>query len=172
MLYSYRGIWPSLEGDAYVAPNASVVGDVVLSEGSSCWFGAVLRGDEAKIILGKNSNVQDNAVVHCDRGVPTVIGENVTVGHNVILHSCRIGDGAMIGMGAIVLNGADVGEGAIVAAGAVVKEGDVIPPYTLYAGIPAKYKKDLDASRKSSMEENAAEYVRLALEYRNSEEKR
>lgn len=171
MLYSFHGMWPSLEGNAYVAPTASVIGDVLLAEGSSCWFGAVLRGDEAKISLGRNSNIQDNAVVHCDKGVPTVIGSSVTVGHGAVLHSCTIGSGALIGMGSIVLGGAIVGEGAIVAAGAMVKEGEVIPPNTLYAGIPARFKKELDCVRGHAIEENAMEYVNLINDYRSMEER-
>lgn len=171
MLYSFKGIWPDLEGNAYVAPTASVIGDAFLSEGSSCWFGAVLRGDEAKITLGRNSNIQDNSVVHCDRDVPVVIGDFVTVGHGVILHSCQIGDYAMIGMGAVVLSRAVIGEGAVIAAGAVVKEGDVIAPYSLYAGIPATFKKELGADRKLATEANAMEYVNLVREYTDMEAK-
>ncbi len=169
MLYSFRGIWPSLEGNAYVAPTASVIGEVSLSAGSSCWFGAALRGDEATIFVGKNSNIQDNSVVHCDKGVPVIIGENVTVGHGVILHSCTIGDCAMIGMGAVVLSRAVIGEGAVVAAGAVVKEGEIIPPNTLFAGIPATYKKDLNPAVREANIANAMEYVHLINDYRSTE---
>lgn len=171
MLYSFRGIWPSLEGNAYVAPSAGVIGDVSLSTGSSCWFGAVLRGDEANIRLGKNSNIQDNSIVHCDRDIPVLIGENVTIGHGVILHSCTIGDGAMIGMGAVVLSRAVIGEGAIVAAGAVVKEGEIIPPNTLFAGIPATFKKNVSALSRDSTVANALEYVHLIPDYLSMEAK-
>ena len=171
MLNSFRGIWPSLEGNAYVAPTASVIGDVTLGEGSSCWFVAVLRGDEARISLGKNSNIQDNAVVHCDRDVPVVIGENVTVGHGVILHSCTIGDCAMIGMGAVVLSRASIGAGSVVAAGAVVREGEVIPPNTLFAGVPATFKKELGSKVQDANIANAMEYVHLVSDYRTMEEK-
>lgn len=171
MQYSYRGIWPSAQDGVYIAPTAAVIGDVSLGAGSSVWFGAVLRGDEAHISLGRNSNIQDNSVVHCDRGIPAVIGDYVTVGHNVILHSCTVGDAAMIGMGAVVLNGAVIGEGAVVAAGAVVKEGQEIPPFTLFAGIPAVFKKQLDPSRKQATIENSMEYVRLGTEYMESEAK-
>ena len=171
MLYSYSGIWPSLEGNAYVAPTACVIGDVILETGSSCWFGAVLRGDEANIHLGKNSNIQDNAVVHCDEDVPVLIGENVTIGHGVILHSCTIGDCAMIGMGAIVLSRAVIGAGAVVAAGAVVKEGENIPPNTLFAGIPATFKKELNPAVTQANIANAMEYVQLLSEYQSMEAK-
>ena len=171
MLSSFRGIWPALEGSAYVAPTASVIGDVVLGDASSCWFGAVLRGDEARISLGRNSNIQDNSVVHCDKDVPVIIGDNVTVGHGVILHSCTIGDCAMIGMGAVVLSRAVIGEGAVVAAGAVVKEGENIPPNTLFAGVPATFKKELGPSVRDANSSNAMEYVSLISDYRNMEEK-
>ena len=171
MQYSYSEIWPSVDDGVYIAPTAAVIGDVSLAAGSSVWFGAVLRGDEAHISLGKNSNIQDNSVVHCDRGIPVTIGEYVTVGHNVILHSCTVGDGVMIGMGAVVLNGAVIGEGAVVAAGAVVKEGQEIPPYTLFAGIPAVLNKQLDPSRRQATMDNSMEYVRLGTEYRESEAK-
>lgn len=171
MLYSFREIWPSLEGNVYVAPTASIIGDVSLAEGSSCWFGAILRGDEANIYLGKNSNIQDNSVVHCDKDVPVIIGENVTVGHGVILHSCTIGDCAMIGMGAVVLSRAVIGEGAVVAAGAVVKEGEIIPANSLFAGIPATFKKELSPAIREANIANAMEYVELALAYKTMEAK-
>jgi len=171
MLYSFRGIWPVLEGNAYAAPTAGVIGDVYLAEGSSCWFGAVLRGDEANIHLGRNSNIQDNSVVHCDKDVPVIIGDNVTVGHGVILHSCTIGDCAMIGMGAVVLSRAVIGEGAVVAAGAVVKEGEIIPPNTLFAGIPATFKKELNPAVRDANIANAMEYVELSAFYQTMEAK-
>jgi len=148
-----------------------VIGDVVLETGSSCWFGAVLRGDEANIHLGKNSNIQDNCVVHCDKDVPLIIGENVTVGHGVILHSCTIGDCAMIGMGAVILSRAVIGEGAVVAAGSVVKEGANILPNTLFAGIPATFKKELSPAVRQANIANAMEYVQLSSEYQSMEAK-
>ena len=168
MVYSYKDIWPEIHTDVYVAPNASVIGDVVLSEGSSCWFGAVLRGDCGKILIGKNSNIQDNAVLHCDEGIPVSIGENVTIGHGAILHSCKIGDHAMIGMGAVILNGAEIGEGAVIAAGTLVREGKVIPPYTLAAGVPAQIKRELPHEANPRVLSNAKEYKRLGMEYKNN----
>lgn len=171
MIHSFRGIRPLLEDKVYVAPTASIIGDVTLSEGCSCWFGAVLRGDEAHIFLGKNSNIQDNAVIHCDKDVPVMIGENVTVGHGAILHSCTVKDNAMIGMGAVVLGRAVIGEGAVVAAGSVVKEGTLVPANTLYAGIPAVLKKELGPAVQESNIANAMEYVQLSIDYRNMEAK-
>ena len=151
MIYEWNGKCPIVHAEAFVAPNTSVIGDVILEEGANCWFGAVLRGDEAQIVVGKGSNIQDNAVVHCDAGVPVRIGEYVTVGHNAILHSCEVDDGAMIGMGAVVLNGAKIGKGAIVAAGSTVLEKMEIPP---------------EAAER--VRANGLRYVSLAEEYMDS----
>lgn len=169
MIEAFQGKTPFISPTAFVASTAAVIGDVTLDQQTGVFFGAVLRGDEAPIFVGKCSNIQDNAVVHCDRGIPTRIGENVTVGHSAIIHSCEIKDAVLIGMGAIVLNGAIIGEGSIIAAGSVVKEGEIIPPYSLYAGSPAIFKKQLDPKRRTVIEENAQEYVRLAEEYKKAE---
>lgn len=169
MLDGFQGMMPSVSDSAFIAPTAVVVGDVTIGEHTGVFFGAVLRGDEAPISVGKNSNIQDNAVVHCDRGIPVRIGDHVTVGHSAIIHSCEIKDAVLVGMGAIVLNKAVIGEGSIIAAGSVVKEGEIIPPYSLYAGSPAVFKKQLDPQRRSKIEDNAMEYVRLAAAYKGSE---
>jgi carbonic anhydrase/acetyltransferase-like protein (isoleucine patch superfamily) len=166
MLVSFEGHVPDIHETVFVAANATVAGEVTIGPGSSVWFGAVLRGDEAPIFIGERSNVQDNATIHCDNGAPVFIGNDVTVGHNAILHSCTIGDGCVVGMGAIVLNGATIGEGCIVAAGAVVRAGTVVAPRTLVAGIPAEVKKALSDETVASNMANAAEYVRLGSVYR------
>ncbi len=170
MIGSFDGKVPQIPVSAFVAPTAAVIGDVTLGENVGCYFGAVLRGDEAPILVGDHSNIQDNAVVHCDRGIPTRIGSRVTVGHSAILHSCDVGDAVLIGMGAIVLNRAVIGHGSIIAAGSVVREGEIIPPLSLYAGAPAVFKKKLDPDRQGIIEENAEEYVRLAQMYRRGGE--
>jgi carbonic anhydrase/acetyltransferase-like protein (isoleucine patch superfamily) len=169
MIGGFQGKMPSVSELAYVAPSAAVIGDVTLADHVGVFFGAVLRGDEAPIHVGKNSNIQDNAVVHCDRDIPVRIGEYVTVGHSAIIHSCEVQDAALIGMGAIILNRAVIGEGSIIAAGSVVKEGEIVPPYTLYAGSPAIFKKQLDPQRRSLIEDNAREYIRLAATYKEAE---
>ncbi|MBP7402726.1 MAG: gamma carbonic anhydrase family protein [Clostridia bacterium] len=165
MKLSYNGIQPEVASDVYVAPSATLVGDVRVGARCSIWFGACLRGDLARITLREGTNIQDNASVHCDQGIPVEIGRNVTVGHNAVIHSCTIGDNVVIGMGAILLTGSSVGEGSVVAAGAVVRQGTVIPPHTMAAGIPATVKRvltDVDSGRNQA---NAEAYARLAAEY-------
>ena len=159
------GATPRIADDAFVAPTATLIGDVTVEAGASVWFGAVLRGDNAAIVIGAGSNVQDNCVIHCADGLPTIVGANVTVGHMAMLEGCRIGDGALIGMGAIVLQRAAVGEQALVAAGAVVGEGVEIPAGMLAAGVPARVKKPLDGSSKRWVETAAREYQAKRLRY-------
>ncbi len=129
---------PKVHPSAYIAPTAVIVGDVTVEEGVSIWENAVLRGDVDRIVVGKNSNIQDCAVVHVSTGVPTIIGENVTVGHGAIVHAATIRDNVIIGMNAVVLDNVEVGEGSIIGAGAVVTPGTKIPPKSLAVGIPAK----------------------------------
>src|SRR3954466_8813183 len=132
------GKTPQVADDAFIAPTAVLIGDVTVGAGASIWFGAVLRGDNSSIVIGAGSNVQDNCVIHCADQLPTIVGENVTVGHMAMLQVVAIGDGALIGMGAILLQRAKVGAESLVAAGAVVGEGVEIPGGVLAAGIPAR----------------------------------
>lgn len=152
-------------GDFWVAPNAVLVGRVELKPGASVWFGAVLRGDNDAIVIGAGSNVQDNCVIHCADELPTVVGENVTVGHMAMLEGCVIGDGALVGMGAIVLQRATVGANSLVAAGAVVAEGMRIPAGVLAAGVPATVKKELAGNSQRWVETAAREYQAKRLHY-------
>ncbi len=136
--------------DAFIAPNATIIGDVRVDAGANIWFGVVLRGDIDRIVIGEGSNVQDNCVIHCDPGYPTLIGKNVVIGHGAVVHGCVVEDGALIGINATVLSGARIGPGAMIAAGALVPPGAVVPPRTLYKGVPARFarpmrQKDLDA---------------------------
>src|SRR2546423_7887098 len=142
-LIELDGKRPQVAPDAYLAPTAVLIGDVVIEAGASVWFGAVLRADFDRIVIGAGSNVQDNAVLHTATRFPTVVGANVTIGHAVLLEGCSIADGALVGMGAIVLRRARVGARALVAAGSVVREGDEIPPDTLAAGGPAAGQRTL-----------------------------
>ena len=128
---------------AYVAPGAQIVGDVTLGEQSSVWYNAVLRGDCAPITVGCRTNLQDGVTVHCTEGVPTVVGNGVTVGHNAILHSCTVGNDSLIGMGSIVLDGAQIGKECLIGAGAVVTPRTVIPDGSLAVGFPARDKRQL-----------------------------
>ena len=143
MILNFEGKKPIINEKAFVAENATIIGEVIIGEYASIWYNVVLRGDIASIVIGKNTSIQDGSIVHCDVGVSTIIGSNVTVGHNVVLHACKIGEGSLIGIGAIVLDKAEVGEGAIVGAGAIVTPRTKIPPYTMALGIPAKVVRNL-----------------------------
>src|SRR5215213_4749501 len=145
-LIAFDGKEPRVAPDAFVAPTAVLIGDVVVEEGASVWFGAVLRGDFNRIVVGAGTSVQDNCVIHTNEELPTTIGSNVTVGHLSLLEGCEIEDGALIGMGSIVLNRARVGRRAMLAAGSVVRENQKIPSEVLAAGVPAEVKKDLGGS--------------------------
>ena len=152
--------------DFWVAPNAVVIGDVSLKKNSSVWFGAVLRGDNDPIILGENSNIQDNSVCHTDDGMPLIIGNNVTVGHKVILHSCTVGDNPLIGMGSTVLNKAKIGNNCLVGANALVTEGKEFPDNSLIVGSPAKVKRELTDMEKKTIELSALHYVENMKRYK------
>lgn len=164
MIMEYKGIAPEIDENAFVAPNATVIGRVKMGADSSVWFGAVLRGDESPITIGRGSNVQDNAVLHCDLGSPMNIGDNVTIGHGAIIHGATIGDNVLIGMGAIVLNGAKIGANCIVGAGAVVKENADVPENSMLVGVPAKVIRTLDAEAIAQRGERSY-YVPLSKDY-------
>ena len=151
--------------DFWVAPNAVVIGDVSLKKNASVWFGSVLRGDNDPIILGENSNIQDNSVCHTDDGMPLIIGDNVTVGHKVILHSCTVGDNSLIGMGSTVLNKAKIGNNCLVGANALVTEGKEFPDNSLIVGSPAKVKRELTDMEKKIIELSALHYVENMKRY-------
>ena len=151
----------------FVAPNATVIGDVTLTANVSIWFSAVVRADKDRIIIGEGSNVQDNCVVHTSKGHPVIIGSNVSVGHGAILHGCTLCDQVLVGMGAIVLNGAKVGSGSLIGAGAVVTEGSDIPEGSVVVGVPGKVIKQVTDAQKEYILTNARSYVQLATEYVN-----
>ena len=153
------GKTPDVGSAAFVAPNATLAGDVVLAAGSSVWYGAVVRGDTGAIRIGKNSNIQDNAVLHTGPNLGVTIGKNVSIGHSAVVHGCTVGDGALIGMGAIILNGAVVGKNSMVAAGALVTSNTVIPDGALYMGNPAKFRRMLSDEEIAANRENAKHYV-------------
>ncbi len=166
MIDEFQGISPVIGPDVYIAPTASVIGDVTIGEGSSVWHGASVRGDCWTITIGRYSNVQDGCVCHCTTGGPElVVGDNVTVGHGAIIHSCTVEDGALIGMGAVILDGARIGKGSIIAANAVVLEGTVIPPGSLVAGVPGKIRKQVDPEVIERLTAQSMEYYELTLSY-------
>lgn len=147
LILPVSGITPSWGADCYIAENATLAGDIVMGNECSVWFNAVLRGDVNFIRMGNRVNVQDGAVIHCTyQKTSTQIGNNVSIGHNAIVHGCVIQDNVLIGMGAIVMDNCTVGSHSIVAAGAVLLEGTVVPPGSIYAGVPAKKVKDTPAA--------------------------
>lgn len=166
-IISFGGHTPKIHPTAWVAPSATLIGNVTIGAGASVWFGAVLRGDLDMIELGEGSNLQDNVVVHTDRGVPTIIGKNVGVGHLALLHGTRIGDGSLIGMGAKLLNHSVVNDRVFVAAGALVLEGKELTSDHLYAGIPAKDRGVMGAEMAERVRTNAFNYQDLAAKYRD-----
>jgi len=147
------------EGEYWIAPNAVVLGNVILKQNASIWFGAILRGDNDPIIVGENTNIQDGSVLHTDVGSPLTIGANVTVGHKVMLHGCTIGDGSLIGIGSIILNGARIGRGCLIGANALITEGKEIPDNSLVMGAPGKVVRALDEAAAAMLSLSAAHYV-------------
>ena len=157
---------PNIHPSAFIAPNATVLGDVTVGAQSSFFFGAVARSEFVPIVIGERTNIQDNCVLHADPGLPMTIGSGVTVGHSAILHSCTVGDNSLIGMGAIVLNGAVIGENCIVAAGALVPQGMVVPDGSLVIGSPAKVRRELTENEIAANRRSAEGYVTEGAEYK------
>jgi carbonic anhydrase/acetyltransferase-like protein (isoleucine patch superfamily) len=164
-LIELNGVSPTIGEDVYLAPTAVLVGDVRLGDRASVWFGAVLRADADLIEIGEESCVQDNAVLHCAEGVPTIVGRRVTIGHGALLEGCVIEDGALVGMGAIALHHARVGAGAMLAAGTVLSERQVVAPGVLAAGVPAVEKKQLSGAAQHWTRIAAADYVMRREQY-------
>lgn len=162
----YDGTSPTIDPGAWLAPNATVIGNATVEAGASIFYGAVVRADMDRIVLGAGSNLQDNVVVHTDYGFPTLIGSGVSVGHAAVVHGCTVEDDCLIGMHATVLNGARVGAGSLVAAGTVVLEGTVIPPRSLVAGVPGKVRRQLSDTEYDRVVANAQIYLDLAGRHR------
>ena len=152
------------ESNIFIAPGAIVLGNVTLGEDVGVWYHATIRGDKAPIIIGKGSNVQDNAVVHVDADHPVTIGQNVTIGHSAVIHGCEIGDNSLIGMGAIIMNDAKIGKNCIVAAGALVTQNAQIPDNSLVLGNPAKIKRNVTDDEIAANLRNARSYIEEARE--------
>ena len=169
MIIPFDGKKPRIGKDVFIAPTAVLIGDVEIGDGASIWFGAVLRGDFGPISIGSGSSVQDNAVIHVYAESPTIIGENVTVGHGSILEGCQIGAGSVVGMGSIVLPFARVGREVMIAAGSVVVERAEIPDRVLVAGAPATVKKELGGSALDWIGRAAVDYQQMQARYREQQ---
>ena len=168
-LYTLDGIAPQLPetGNVWVAPDANVIGRVVLGDMVSVWFGATLRGDNEPIMIGDGSNIQEGCVLHTDPGCPLTVGRDCTIGHKAILHGCTIGDGSLVGMGATVLNRAVIGRGCLIGAGALVTEGKAIPDGSLVVGSPARVVRSLDAEAIEGLRQSARRYQQNLLRFRD-----
>ena len=167
MIRPFRGVRPTIASSAYVDESAQVIGDVVIGDESSVWMNAVVRGDVNTIRIGRRTNIQDGTIVHVMRepSHPTVVGDEVTVGHRAILHGCTVADRCLIGMGAILLNGSSVGADCIVAAGTLLTEGVVVPPRSLVMGSPGKVRRALTDGEVAFIRDSAANYVGYRLDY-------
>ncbi len=166
MILSYKDKHPQISAEAFIAPTATIIGDVTIGPGASVWYGAVVRGDLAPITIGADTNIQDNCTVHTDVHQPAIIGRHVTVGHNAVVHGCTIEKHCLIGMNAVVLSGAVVKTGSVIAAGALIKEGHTVGPYQLLAGMPATVKKEFTEQILDILELAVDEYLELAAEHR------
>ena len=160
-IYELDGVGPTLpqSGNFWIAPSAEVMGNVILKENASVWYGCVLRGDNDPIIIGENTNVQDLSVIHTDIGAPVTIGANVTIGHRVILHGCEIGDDTLIGMGSTILNRVRIGRNCIIGANALISEDKEIPDFSLVVGVPGKVVRTLDPIVAETIRRSAGHYV-------------
>ena len=165
-LYALGDTQPTTDDSAWVAPDANVIGNVVLEANTSVWFCSTLRGDNELIRVGKGSNVQENCVFHTDMGFPLTIGENCTIGHKVMLHGCTIGDNTLIGMGATILNGAKIGKNCLIGAGALITENKEIPDGSLVMGAPGKVVRQLDDKAIQTLTASALHYAENAARFR------
>ncbi len=169
MILPFRGKTPVIGEGVYLAPTAVVIGDVVIGDGSSIWFGTVLRGDMAPIRVGRETNIQDNCTVHVDEGFAAIIGDRVSVGHNAVVHGCTVEDECLVGIGALVLTGARVRRGSVVAANSVVREGQQVGPRELVAGAPARVKRTLSPEECARFLRPVENYLRICRHYRGGE---
>jgi carbonic anhydrase/acetyltransferase-like protein (isoleucine patch superfamily) len=165
MIHTFNGDTPDVEKANFVAHSADIIGNVKAEENSSIWYNCTIRGDIAPIRIGKSSNIQDNSVIHVNRDTPTIIGDNVTIGHRVLLHACTIENGCLIGMGAIILDNSVIGSESIVGAGALVTMGKKFPPRSLILGSPAKVVRKLTDEEVKGSQKNTESYVKISKEY-------
>ncbi|WBU57797.1 gamma carbonic anhydrase family protein [Paracoccus sediminicola] len=166
MIWELDGVAPEIAEDAWIAPDAQIMGRVVIEPGASVWWGAVLRGDNEEIRIGRGANVQDLCCLHTDPGFPLTVGANVTVGHRAILHGCTIDEDVLIGMGATVLNGASIGSGSLIGAAALISEGKEIPSRALVMGAPGRIVREIDDEALAGLRESARRYQENAARFR------
>lgn len=168
MLHAFKGVLPKLGHGVFLVDSSEVIGDVIIGAQSSLWFNVVVRGDVNFIRIGARTNVQDGSVIHVThKQHPTVIGDDVTIGHNVTLHGCRIGNRCLIGMGAVIMDGVEIADDVLIAAGSLVTPGSSIPAGTLYAGAPARFKRTLTAAEILDLKQSAANYLHYVKGYRS-----
>jgi carbonic anhydrase/acetyltransferase-like protein (isoleucine patch superfamily) len=165
-IYQLGETSPDIADTAWVADSAQVIGNVSMADGASAWFGVVVRGDTERIVIGKNTNVQDGSVIHADPGFPTILQDNVTIGHHVMLHGCTIGEGSLVGIQAVVLNGAKIGKHCLVGAGSLVTENKEFPDGSMILGSPAKVVRSLTPEQIEGLQRTALHYVENAKRYR------
>ena len=165
-VYALDDASPDLAADVWVAETASVIGHVILKEGSSVWFNAVIRGDNEPITIGAGTNIQDNAVLHSDPGAPLTLGENITVGHQAMIHGCTIGDNSLIGIGATILNKAVIGKNCLIGAHALITEGKVIPDNSVVMGAPGKIVKQVPQAQEAMLAASAKYYIKNAQRFK------
>ncbi|WP_293575165.1 gamma carbonic anhydrase family protein [Phaeobacter sp.] len=166
-IYALGALRPDIHPDSWVAPDANLIGQVVLEQGTSVWFGTTIRADHEIIRIGQGSNVQENCVMHIDAGYPLTIGAGCTIGHKAMLHGCTIGDNTLIGMGATVLNGAKIGNNCLIGAGALITEGKEIPDNSLVMGAPGKIIREVDAALADSLRQSALHYQENMRRFRD-----
>lgn len=165
MIYQLGTLKPNIAKQSFIAPNATLIGDITIENNANIWFNVVIRADMANVHIGENSNIQDGSILHVDDGFPLSVGKNVTVGHKVMLHGCTIEDNSLIGMNAVVLNGAKIGKNCLIGANSLVTEGMVVPDGHLVLGSPAKVIKPLDASHFAAFTQSAKHYVENGQRY-------
>lgn len=165
IILPWEGVWPTIADDAFVAPGAVVIGNVTVGAESSIWFSTVVRGDIAPITIGERSSVQDCTVVHVNMDAPTVIGNDVTIGHSALVHGTTVHDGVLVGMGAILMSYSEIGAGAVIAAGALIPERVVVPAYAVMVGTPAKQRNALDEKQAQHLAGIPGRYVRVSRQY-------
>jgi carbonic anhydrase/acetyltransferase-like protein (isoleucine patch superfamily) len=161
LIVAIRGRIPHIHADAWVAPNASVIGEVTLAARASVWYSATLRAEAEPIQIGSGTNIQDGVTVHVDSEYPVRVGASCSIGHNAVLHGCEIGDNTLVGMGAIIMNGAVIGADSLIAAGALVPQGMVVPPRSLVTGVPGRVRRELSDAEVAANRYNAGVYERL-----------